>query len=152
MKKTLALILAILVAFSMFTVATFAEGEVTGDGLVTVKFLDDDGTEIKVFRVPAGQIITAYIPANPEKADTETTRYTFKGWRSDFDGELYYTNSSVTIPAAYDDATDHTVIFVAEYSEKDISGRQNLMQFFKSIFERINLIFEYFATIFNFSD
>ena len=147
MKKTLALILAILVAFSMFSVATFAEGEAADDGLVTVKFLDDDGTEIKVFRVVAGQYITSYIPANPEKADTETTRYTFKGWRSDFDGELYYSNSSVTIPAAYD-----TVTFIAEYSEKDISGRQNLMQFFKSIFERINLIFEYFATIFNFSD
>lgn len=147
MKKTLALVLAILVAFSMFTVATFAEGETESSNLVTVKFLNDDGTEIKVVHVPAGQIITSYIPANPEKEDTETTRYTFKGWRSDFDGELYYTNSSVTIPAAYG-----TVIFTAEYSEKDISGRQNLMQFFQSIFERINLIFQYFATIFNFSD
>lgn len=142
MKKTLALILAVLVAFSMFTVATFAaEAE---ENLVTVKFVDSDGKEIKTVQVNPGVTLTSYVPANPEKADTDTTSYTFKGWRSSFDGELYFSN---TIPNA-----DYDVTYTAEYSEKDISGNQTLLQFFRSIFERINLIFEYFATIFNFSD
>ena len=139
MKKTLALILAVLVAFSMFTVATFAADE----DLVTVEFVDDDGKVIDTFHVAAGEIITARVPANPEKADTETTRYTFKGWVSSVDGETYYQN---TIPAA-----DYDVTYTASYSTKDISGNQSLLAFFRSLFERINLIFEYFATIFNFS-
>ena len=142
MKKTLALILAVLVAFSMFTVATFAaEAE---ENLVTVSFVDSDGKEIKTVQVNPGVTLTSYVPENPEKADTETTSYTFKGWRSEVDGILYARN---TIPNAAFDVT-----YKAEYSEKDISGNQTLLQFFRSIFERINLIFQYFATIFNFSD
>ena len=142
MKKTLALILAVLVAFSMFAVAAVAEEETNSD-LITVIFDCGDGNEPAVFHVAAGTILTPYVPANPTKADTETTRYTFKGWKSSVDGEVYFQN---TIPdAAYD------VTYTAEYSEKDISGNQSLLAFFRSIFERINLIFEYFATIFDFT-
>ena len=139
MKKTLALILAVLVAFSMLTVATFAAD---GD-LVSINFVDDDGKEIASYQVAIGENVVPYVPANPEKESTETTKYTFAGWVSSFDGETYFAN---TIPNAAFDVT-----YKAEYSEKDISGNQTLLQFFRSIFERINLIFEYFATIFNFT-
>ncbi|MBO5936706.1 MAG: hypothetical protein J6Q79_03715 [Clostridia bacterium] len=142
MKKTLALILAVLVAFSMFTVATFAAEE--DENLVTVNFVDSDGKEFKTVKVAVGITLTSYVPENPVKDNTDTTKYTFKGWRSSVDGLLYAKN---TIPNA-----DFDVTYTAEYSEKDISGNQTLLQFFRSIFERINLIFEYFATIFNFSD
>ena len=142
MKKTLALILAVLVAFSMFTVATCAAGD-----LVTVNFVDSDSKEIKTYQVAIGTTLTPYVPANPEKAATETTKYIFAGWESSVDvddkGE-YIVYSKNTIPDAAFDVT-----YTAKYSTKDITGNQNLMQFFKSIFERINLIFQYFATIFD---
>ncbi len=136
MKKTLALILAMLVAFSMFSVAAVA-----ADDLVTVKFVDGDKV-LRSSQVAKGSIITSYVPENPVKEDTDTTKYTFAGWESSFDGEVYAPN---TIPAA-----DYDVTYTAKYVEEEIKAGQTLLQFFASIFERINLIFQYFATIFNF--
>ncbi len=139
MKKALALILSLLVAFSMLTVAAFAEGD-----LVTIKFVDSDGKGIKTVQVAPGTLMTPYVPENPEKADTETTRYTFIGWKSsvDTDEEPYSKN---TVPNARVDVT-----YTATYSEKDISQNQTLWNFIESIFARINLIFQYFAEIFRF--
>ena len=58
MKKTLALILAMLVAFSMFSVAAVA-----ADNLVSVQFVDYDGKEIQSSSVTIGESISAYAPA-----------------------------------------------------------------------------------------
>lgn len=136
MKKTLALILAMLVAFSMFSVAAVA-----ADDLVSVKFVDG-GKIVGSAQVAKGTIITPYVPENPVKEDTDTTKYTFIGWESSFDGEVYARN---TIPAA-----DYDVTYSAKYAEEKVTSGQSLLAFFASIFERINLIFQYFATIFNF--
>lgn len=141
MKKTLALILAVLVAFSMFSFATFAAEETTTD-LVTITFVDGDGKVISVYQVAPGTNMGAYVPANPVKADTEDTSYTFKGWVSSVDNALL---SPSTIPDADVDAT-----YTAEYSEKKISENQTFWSFVQSIFARINLIFQYFAEIFRF--
>lgn len=138
MKKTLALILAVLVAFSMFSVATFA-----ADGLVKVTFYADDGTtEIESFEVMPGEVFTSRIPAaptNPVKPE-ENYEYTFKGWKSSEDGKLYSKGNMNPASA--------NVTYTAEFSAKEVKKTQSLFKFFESIFERINLIFQYFAEIF----
>ena len=139
MKKTLALILAMLVAFSMFSVAAVAT-----DNLVSVQFVDYDGKEIQSSSVTIGESISAYAPNDPVRENTDKAEYTFAGWKSNNpeDTKVY---SKYQLPAATED-----VVFTATYSEEKVTSGQNLLQFFRSIFERINLIFHYFATIFNF--
>ena len=56
-------------------------------------------------------------------------------------GETYPGNAA--LPPVSGDAT-----YVAVYSEEDLSDRMTFWNFIESIFERINLIFEYFATVF----
>lgn len=139
MKKTLALILAMLVAFSMFSVAAVAT-----DNLVSVQFVDYDGKEIQSSSVTIGESISAYAPNDPVRENTDKAEYTFAGWKSNNpeDTKVY---SKYQLPAATEN-----VIYTATYSEEKVTAGQNLLQFFRSIFERINLIFQYFATIFNF--
>ena len=139
MKKTLALILAMLVAFSMFSVAAVAT-----DNLVSVQFVDYDGKEIQSSSVTIGDSISACAPDNPVRENTDKAKYTFAGWKSNNseDTKVY---SKYQLPAATED-----VVYTATYSEEKVTAGQNLLQFFRSIFERINLIFQYFATIFNF--
>lgn len=139
MKKTLALILAMLVAFSMFSVAAVAT-----DNLVSVQFVDYDGKEIQSSSVTIGESISAYAPDDPVRENTDKAEYTFAGWKSNNpeDTKVY---SKYQLPAATEN-----VIYTATYSEEKVTAGQNLLQFFRSIFERINLIFQYFATIFNF--
>ncbi len=140
MKKTLALLLAVLVALSMFSVATFA-----ADGLVKITFLADDGTTVKqVIEVEPGKVFTGDIPANPEAPvnPEEGYEYTFAGWRSSLDGEIYHKG---TMNPASEDVT-----YTAEFTSKKVKETQSLFKFFESIFERINLIFQYFAEIFRF--
>lgn len=141
MKKALSVLLSVLVVLSMFSVMAFAEGT---EPPITVKFVDDDGTTvIKEIKVEAGAILTKYAPENPVKPDVEgETEYTFKGWVAE-DGAIYYAN---TLPTP--DGSDLEVVFTASYSERDVSGYQSLWNFIESIFERINKLFEYFATIF----
>lgn len=139
MKKTLALILAMLVAFSMFSVAAFA-----ADDLVTVTFVDHEGKVIETHKVKAGEALTAYVPENPVRENTDTTKYTFRGWQiKGSDDETIYRSNTLN-PA------DEDITYKAVYLEEKVATGQNLLQFFRSIFERINLIFQYFATIFNF--
>lgn len=141
MKKALSVLLSVLVVLSMFSVMAFAEGT---EPPITVKFVDDDGTTvIKEIKVEAGAILTQYAPENPVKPDVEgETEYTFKGWVAE-DGTIYYAN---TLPTP--DGSDLEVVFTASYSAKDVSGYQSLWNFIESIFERINKLFEYFATVF----
>lgn len=136
MKKALSLVLAMLVLFSMTAFMASAED------LVTVKFIND-GVVVHEVHIEAGASIAEYAPENPSKTATETTEYTFKGWRCDLDGELYYEN---TLPVVPEEAT--AITFTAEYSESDVEVRQTFWNLVESIFHRINLIFQYFATIF----
>lgn len=165
MKKTLALILSLLVAFSMFTVAAFAEGETTdAPALISVVFLGSDGEEYKVLHVAPGASLTSSVPENPVKADTATTKYTFRGWKSNIEGdnEWYYKNTLPDAPSAEayksmnlvcdNEKYDGYIIYTADYVEEEIAETQSFWNFIQSIFARINLIFEYFATIFDFSD
>lgn len=135
MKKTLALILAMLVALSMFSVAAFA-----ADDTVTITFVNGD--ETTVVEVPVGADVAVYAPENPVRENTEKTKYTFAGWTAEGSEEVY---SAAQLPAAAENAT-----YVATYAEEEIKEGQSLLKFIATIFERINLIFEYFAKIFGF--
>ncbi|MGN0447489.1 MAG: hypothetical protein ACI4GC_02965 [Acutalibacteraceae bacterium] len=144
MKKAVSIILTLLIALSCLSVAAFAE-----DGTqpaVTIYYVVDDVVVSTVYAQP-GTVLTQHTPENPVKQDTETTRYTFKGWRSSLDGQLYYKSTQLVVPEVAE-GESLEITMTAEFSEKDISGRQSFFQFIASIFERINLIFEYFATIF----
>lgn len=136
MKKTLALILAMLVALSMFSVAAFAADD------VTITFVDYDGEVLYTKTVPVGSDVAVYAPENPVRENTEKAKYTFTGWTAEGSEEVY---SAAQLPAATENAT-----YFATYAEEEIKEGQSLLKFIATIFERINLIFEYFAKIFGF--
>ncbi len=138
--------MAVLVAFSAFGVMAFAQD--LPEPPIKVEYVLDDGTVVSVAYVNPGETLTPHTPENPVKQDTETTQYTFKGWRSSYDGNLYYQSTQPVAPELAEGET-LTITMTAEFSEKDISGNQSFWNFIESIFERLNLIFEYFATIFN---
>ncbi|MBE6773346.1 MAG: hypothetical protein IJN68_06385 [Clostridia bacterium] len=144
MKKALSLVLALLVAFSMFAVVASAEGESTEPVKTVTLVFRVDGEVYQTVEVQAGVPVTPYTPENPVKQNTDEIRYTFKGWRSTYDGQLYYKS---TIPTP--DGTEGKITFDAEFSEEDISERQSFWNLIESIFERINKIFQYFAIVFN---
>lgn len=136
MKKALSLLLTVLMLFTIgaVTLASAAEGDV-----YTIKFVNYDGTEIASCTVTEGSIVKA--PQNPTRESTETTEYIFKGWSAD-GGKTCYHES--TIPLAYGDVT-----YTAVYGEQEIDNSMTFWQFIKSIFDRINAIFEYFDRIFS---
>lgn len=144
MKKALAVLLSVLAIFSMFSVVAFAE-DATEATLVTVEYYDDEGKLIKKLEVAPGTKLDGLVPANPVKQDTDTTRYIFKGWRCEFDGVLYYENTQVVFQSC---EPGSTLVFRAEFSEENIESRQTFWNLIESIFERLNLIFAYFAKVF----
>ena len=146
MKKTLALILAVLVAFSMFSFATIAAD---GD-LVNIKFMNN-GKVYHSIDVRPGEALTPYVPADPTREpDVDAngkvvTEYIFKGWAISEDSDVLYFKN--TLPAA----GEEDVTYMAIYSAKEVRESQTFWEFIESIFARINLIFEYFARIFDFT-
>ncbi len=163
MKKTLAIVLSLLVAFSMFTVMASA-ADLTEEELakvVTVKFVyatETDEEVIETVHVAPGTVIASeeYIPDIPTSFYTQTKdengndvklKHTFKGWKSSADGAIYY---PAQLPTPSEDDAGKVIVYSAEYSEEDYSERQSFWNFIESLFERINMIFEYFATIFRF--
>lgn len=143
MKKALSIVLSLLVIFSVFSCVAFAASDAT----VTVQFVSD-GKVLKTDSLHAGDAIIA--PANPSKAATETTEYTFVGWTEDENGEgKVYQASNLGLVS--DDLADGTVItYYAKFAEGEVVVRQTFWNFIESLFERINLLFEYFAAVFGF--
>lgn len=137
MKKALSVVLAMLVLFSMTAFMASAQ-----EDLVTVQFIND-GAVVFEAQIAPGENLADYEIKNPSKTATETTEYIFSGWVCDYDGVTYYQN---TLPVVPEDA--EAIVFVADYMEKDIEVRQTFWNLVESIFHRINLIFQYFATIF----
>ena len=146
MKKALSVVLAMLMVFSMVGVMAFAEGEEVSPDYARYVFLNDDGKVIKTFDVKIGEnvTITQEIPEEPLKAETPEARYIFKHW-VDENGTIYHRS---TIKAPTENDGGKTFTYTAVYSVEDISVRQSLWNLIESIFERINRLFEYFATIF----
>lgn len=154
MKKALAVLLSVLVAFSMFTVMTFAAGSTADPTPITVKFVVDGGV-VREIAVKNGEILTPYAPENPAKDNTETVKYTFQGWQAmDENGNILDENlyQKSTLPAPYlaEGEAEKTIVYEAVFAEKNIEGNQTLLSFFASIFERFNMLFRYFAEVFGF--
>lgn len=144
MKKVLSVLLSMLMIFSMAGVVAFAEDAAESDATVNVIFYDEDGeTVLYDLMVAPGTALGPQIE-NPSKAETETTRYIFKGWKGE-DGEVYY-DSTLPKPTA----DDTKVTYTAVYSKEDLTQRQTFWNLIESIFERFNLLFQYFAEIFGF--
>ena len=147
MKKVLSVLLSMLMIFSTVGVVAFAEDEVESAATVHVIFKDGDNV-LYDLKVTPGTRLGEHIE-NPVKADTETTRYIFKGWVREGDAEetIWYP-STIPNPTADDEGT--TITYIAVYSEEDLTQRQTFWNLIESIFERLNRIFEYFAEIFGF--
>ncbi len=154
MKKALAVLLSVLVAFSMFTVMTFAAGSTAEPTPITIKFIVDDNL-VREIAVKNGEILTPYAPENPAKASTDTTKYTFKGWQvCDENGnvleETLYQKSTFPAPYLAEGEETKTIIYKAVFTEKNIQGNITFFGLIASIFERLNLLFQYFAEVFGF--
>ncbi len=156
MKKALAVVLSVLVVFSMFSMAVSAATVPVEGAKVTVEFVDLDGKQIAL--VGYADIKDSEAVDFPEIEDkierdekqtdgtTKKYRYTFQGWKSNKDDtKLYYAGTLSKHPSV----TGH-IVLRAQYAQEDLSGRQSFWQFIESLFARINVLFEYFATIFNF--
>ncbi len=150
MKKALSVILSVLVIFSMLGMAAAAADE----NLVTIKFvIREEGKEDIVLRelkaAPGVNFVDRIVAGGdmeigvPHKASTETTEYIFKHWVNAETGEITYTGN---VPAAKEGQTEIT--YVAVFAEEEIKENQTLWAFIQSLFERINMIFEYFAKVF----
>ena len=141
MKKALSVILSVLVIFSMLGMVAGA-----AEDLVTVTFMVDGVVYREIKTAPGLNFVNRVVAGGdaelgvPEKASTETTRYIFECWRNDANGHETQTGN---IPAAYED-TVYEAVFVKE----DIVENQTFWAFVQSIFARINMIFEYFAKVF----
>lgn len=141
MKKALSLLLAVLMIFSCMSVAVFAEDtEPQPSVYYTIKFVDWDGTQLgETLIVCKGDVVPA--PANPTRtSDNKKVEYIFKGWSADGGQTIYHAG---TIPVATEDVT-----YTAVYAENNKSDNLTFWELVRSIFERINKIFEYFAEIF----
>ena len=141
MKKIIAVLLSVLLLFSAFSVVSFAEGEDEEKPIYKITFVDYDGTPLGSRQVPQGEIISA--PENPARAEDKENKieYIFKGWSAD-DGVTVY--APKTLPVATADAT-----YTAVYAEDVIEDTFTFWNFVQSIFDRINLIFEYFFRLFD---
>lgn len=150
MKKALSVLLSMLMIFSMVGVIAFAEGEDTKtESAATVSYVFKvDGKVFNEFDIAPGKEIVELIDT-PSKAETETTRYLFKGWvlEGDETETVWYTG---TIPNPTEADAGKTFVYNAVFSETDLTERQTFWNLIESIFERINRLFEYFAEIFGF--
>ena len=155
MKKALSVILSVLVIFSMFGVAAAAADD---DGLVTVKFvIREEGKEDVVLRqlqvAPGLNFVDRIVAGGdaevgvPTKESTDTTEYIFKGWLDKNNERVFTANIPAVSQADYDKGV-REVVYVADFAEQDIKENQSFWAFVQSIFERINMIFEYFAKVF----
>ena len=141
MKKTLAVLLAVLVALSTLSVAAFAVDK-------TVKFMDGK-TELGVvqFTVGAGDL-SASVPENPTKASDGKYEYTFKGWQLEGDKSgVLYQKGTIKNPIESD---PDTIIYNAVYAQQEIYENQTFFQLVASIFARINDMFRRLAALFRF--
>lgn len=138
MKKTLSVLLALIMVMFTCSAVAYAEGE-EEKASYTITFLDYDGKVIATRLVEEDGIVKA--PENPAREKTDEYEYIFKGWSADGGETIYHAS---TIPLASADVT-----YTAIYSEQKIEEPFTLMKFIESIFLRINAIFEYFARIFD---
>ncbi len=143
MKKALSVLLSLLVIFSMFGMVAAAEGEQTE--LVSITFYVDGHEYYYIEALPGANIIERLQTGEnklvtPVKDLGDGNVYTFKYWVNRANGDIRYTGN---IPPATEDT-----VYDAEFHVEEKVENQSFWAFVQSIFERINLLFEYFAKVF----
>ncbi|MBE6775940.1 MAG: hypothetical protein E7543_07115 [Ruminococcaceae bacterium] len=146
MKKALSVLLSVLVIFSMLGMAVSAADE----DLIKIEFVIDDEV-VQTLNVAPGVDYRELINEKykvPTKEPADGKEYIFKYWVNDASKNTSST-SQLPIISADDYASGITSIrYVADFAEQDIKENQSFWAFVESIFERINMIFEYFAKVF----
>lgn len=160
MKKALALVLSLLVAFSMFAVVAAAEEAAEAPDpatMVTIQFnyLSETGekTLSTIYVAPGEKFEASVVPNNPKGFKTEENgvkyEYTFKGWDlASTEAEENFAPTAILDLAVK--STAGTVIVLNAIYLKEENTNQSFWNLIESIFERINRIFEYFAEVFKF--
>ncbi len=168
MKKTLSVILAVLLMFSTVSVMAFAEDAtevLPSENMVKVYFYLDEanlgGDADYVIEIEAGGKLATEIgytedfPDKPEKAATDTAEYTFRYWEEYTLGEdgnwiatgnTHYTYTLPNIPADAEDGSE--IYYVAIYNEELIFENMSFWALITYIFSNFNKIFEYLAKIY----
>lgn len=143
MKKALSIILAVLMLASVFTVCAAAAYEPIVDVTAyEIYFYSPEKKTMLHYGVyPKGTDLALIGAAQePDSYEGEDNLvYYFVGWEDEETGKV---RSSDQLPKATKNTT-----YIAVYEPREENG-QTLLNFFESIFERINRIFEYFWTIF----
>ena len=154
MKKALAVVLSVLLVFSMFSMAVSAATVPIDSAVVKVEFVNYYGLQVGYVGYSSiKNAEAADVPVVDKEFEgteivdgtTKEYRYTFTGWKCDCCGNVFYDNTIAT----HDEVLGE-IVLTAQYSKKDLSENQTFWQFIQSIFARINILFEYFATIFKF--
>lgn len=138
MKKALSVILSVLVIFSMLGMAVSA-----AEDLVKIEFVID-GVVVETFEVAPGVDYRDLMDEElkvPTKEPADGKEYIFKHWLNEASGN---TTSTSGLPVA----GTEDIVYVAVFAEQEIKENQSFWAFIQSIFERINMIFEYFAKVF----
>ncbi|MBQ5968667.1 MAG: InlB B-repeat-containing protein [Clostridia bacterium] len=138
MKKLIAVLLAVLMLFSVISIIAAAEDEETVTYLVVFK--DHDGTVLSEQTVESGKYPTQPTPPTRPQ-DEDGTTYVFTGWYSSADHQTY---KAGTVPVVKEDVT-YTATYQASAAEE---VGTTLLSFFASIFSRTSRIFEQITKIF----
>lgn len=175
MKKVLSVFLAALMLFSCFGVMTYAADgdEIKEPGEVTFRYLvntyDENGEPNGVEYYDQVQVIENNSVITSEQMNTwlllmpkeASYQYTVEEYSTSRKETMSYTFMYFTVEGL-EDGTRYTfegtgadtiadgTVFVAQYEEKDTGDTTTFWEFVQSVFARINMIFEYFAAIFNF--
>ena len=175
MKKALSVVLSLLVILSAFGMFAAAEEEATTtapeykDGIATILFfLDEEDVKFdendkviqdnaihKIMAMPGEPVVERLENGDeaitiPTKTDPEKkVNYIFECWKNYKTGERRDTSGIPAVPkAAAGEEQITEVIYVAVFAEEDIMETQTFWAFVQTIFARINMIFEYFAKVF----
>ena len=163
MKKALSVVLSLLVILSMFGMVSAAEeAEATQPaykpGVVTIKFMNGETLYREIKVMPETPFVNRLLEGSealgiPEKKDPEgKIEYIFEGWKNEATGEVRTTGGIPMVEKQLnEDGTpveNRVITYIAVYAEKDIVANQTFWAFIQTIFARINMIFEYFAKIF----
>ena len=139
MKTVISVVLAVIMLTSMLAIG-FVHAEDAAETTYTVTFVNYDGTVLSQDNTyKTGEIIIG--PEYPTRESTDTMEYKFKGWQDSRDGKIDSNGTFLLVG-------EEDVTFTAVFVESEKPERVTIMSFIASLFQRLNMIFEYFSKIF----
>ncbi len=154
MKKALAILLSLILMFSCTAVSLAADesaAEPDYSTYVNIFFIVDGAVAGTVRALPGEMTAQDVVDTigTPSKEATDTVRYIFEGWYASdesgnvIDGAEKQLSATFKIPEAAGN-----YYYSAVFYEENIKETTTFWAFIQTIFARINLIFEYFAKVF----